>query len=53
MPQEVLDKIENFSAAEWELVMCEVRMDKGKFVTGGELYNFVARVNAELNHKAM
>ena len=87
VPAAVLSKIENFSATEWELIMCEVLTDKGKFinstwetvfngrpyritigfnnlvmtvvaknvagngnvVTGGELYNFVDKVNSELN----
>lgn len=40
VPSCVLDKIENFSAAEWELVMCEVRTDKGKFVNSTWELNF-------------
>ena len=32
IPQEVLDRVEDFGAAEWELATCEVRVDTGKFV---------------------
>ena len=32
IPQEVLDRVEDFGTAEWELVACEVRTDTGKFV---------------------
>ena len=43
VPSYVLSKIENFSAAEWELVMCEVRTDKGKFVNSTWELNFDGR----------
>ena len=39
IPQEILDRVETFDsvrkpdADEWELVVCEVRRDTGKFVT--------------------
>ena len=32
IPQEVLDRVEDFGTADWELVACEVRTDTGKFV---------------------
>ena len=32
IPQEVLDRVEDFGSAEWELAACEVRVDTGKFV---------------------
>lgn len=32
IPKEVLQRIEQFNHCEWELVACEVRTDKGKFV---------------------
>lgn len=32
IPQVVIDKVEAFDAAEWELMTCEVRVDTGKFV---------------------
>jgi len=43
VPSYVLGKIENFNAAEWELVMCEVRTDKGKFVNSTWELNFDGR----------
>ena len=31
--QEVLDRVEDFGASDWELTSCEVRVDTGKFVS--------------------
>ncbi len=32
IPKEVMDRIAIFSVSDWRLVVCEVRIDKGKFV---------------------
>ena len=32
IPKFVLEKINQFDASEWALIMCEVRADKGKFI---------------------
>lgn len=32
IPKEVMDRIASFSVSDWRLVVCEVRIDKGKFV---------------------